>query len=145
MGTRWNRLLEAVLTSTHNLCSEQKHENYQNFLSENFHFLVLKVSVYLNRHVFVMQLYELPLIGPHLERLSLDAVPTSTHNLCLEQKYETYQIFLNWKLSFFGDKIFSIFHIYFNRHVFVMHFLSHKTEQKCFNGVSKVSYLSKID
>ena len=26
----------------------------QNFLSENFHFLVVKFSVYLNRHVFVM-------------------------------------------------------------------------------------------
>ena len=27
---------------------------YQNFLSENFHFLVVKFSVYLNRRVFVM-------------------------------------------------------------------------------------------
>ena len=27
---------EAVLTSTHNLCFEQKYEKYQNFLSENF-------------------------------------------------------------------------------------------------------------
>ena len=25
------------------------------FLSENFHFLVVKISVYLNRHVFVMR------------------------------------------------------------------------------------------
>ena len=41
--------------STHNLCFEQKYEKYQNFLSENFHFLVLQVSVYLNRRVFVMQ------------------------------------------------------------------------------------------
>ena len=54
MGTRENRLVEAVLTSTHNLCFEQKYEKYQNFLCENFHFLVLKFSVYLNRHVFVM-------------------------------------------------------------------------------------------
>ena len=37
--------------STHNLCFEQKHEKYQNFLSENFHFLVVKLSVHLNRHV----------------------------------------------------------------------------------------------
>ena len=29
---------EAVLTSTHNLCFDQKYEKYQNFLSENFHF-----------------------------------------------------------------------------------------------------------
>ena len=41
--------------STHNLCFEQKHEKYQNFLSENFHFLVVKVSVNLNRPVFVMR------------------------------------------------------------------------------------------
>ena len=40
--------------STHNLCSEQKYEKYQNFSSENFHFLVIKFSVYLNRRVFVM-------------------------------------------------------------------------------------------
>ena len=36
-GTRWNRLGEAVLTSTHNLCFEQKSEKYQNLLSEIFH------------------------------------------------------------------------------------------------------------
>ena len=39
---------------THNLCFEQKFEEYQNFLSENFHFLVVKFSVYLNKHVFEM-------------------------------------------------------------------------------------------
>ena len=43
-----------VLTSTHNLCFEQKYEKYQNFLSEKFHFLVIKFSVYLNRRVFEM-------------------------------------------------------------------------------------------
>ena len=67
MGTRYNRLIEAVLTSTHNLCFEQKYEKYQNFLSGNFlFFLVVKFSVYLNRRVFV------------------EAVLTSTHNLCFE-------------------------------------------------------------
>ena len=30
-------------------------KKYQNFLSENFHFLVAKFSIYLNRHVFVMK------------------------------------------------------------------------------------------
>ena len=35
---------------------EQKYEKYQNFLSENFHFLVVKFSVYLNRRVFVMMI-----------------------------------------------------------------------------------------
>ena len=39
--------------STYNLCFEQKYENYQN-LSENFQFLVVRFSVYLNRLVFVM-------------------------------------------------------------------------------------------
>ena len=40
--------------STHNLCFEQKYEKYQNFLSENFHVLEVKISIYLNRRVFIM-------------------------------------------------------------------------------------------
>ena len=44
----------AVLTSTHNLCFEQKYEKYQFFFSENFQFLEVKFSMYLNRCVFVM-------------------------------------------------------------------------------------------
>ena len=40
--------------STHNLCFEEKFEKYQNFLSENFHLLVVNFSVYLNRLVFIM-------------------------------------------------------------------------------------------
>ena len=39
---------------TQNLCYVQKYEKYQNFLSENLHFLVVKFSIYLNRHAFVM-------------------------------------------------------------------------------------------
>ena len=58
MGTRYNRLVEAVLTITHNVCFEQKYEKYQIFLSENFHFLVVKFSVYLNRRVFEMYVLE---------------------------------------------------------------------------------------
>ena len=54
MGTRKNRLAEAVLTSTHNLCFEQKCENIDFFLSESFSFLVVKFSIYFNRRVFVM-------------------------------------------------------------------------------------------
>ena len=38
----------------HNLCFDQEYENYRNFLSEKFHFLVAKFSAYLNRRVFVM-------------------------------------------------------------------------------------------
>ena len=42
------RIDEAVLTSTHNLCFEQKKEKYQSFLSEIFQFLgdeILYISV----------------------------------------------------------------------------------------------------
>ena len=48
------RITEAVLTSTHNLCVQQKYENYQNFSSESFHFFVETFSINLNRRVFVM-------------------------------------------------------------------------------------------
>ena len=41
-------------TSNRNLCFEQKYEKYQFFLSENFQFLVVKLSKHLNRRVFVM-------------------------------------------------------------------------------------------
>ena len=54
MDTRQNRLVEAVLTSIRNICFEQKHKKYQNVLSENIHFFIVKFSVYLNMHVFVM-------------------------------------------------------------------------------------------
>ena len=37
-----------------NLYFDQKYEKYQNVLSKNFHFLVVKFSAYLNRRVFVM-------------------------------------------------------------------------------------------
>ena len=40
--------------STHNLCFEQKYEKYQNFYLKIFIFLVVKFSIYLNRHVFLM-------------------------------------------------------------------------------------------
>ena len=40
--------------SIHNLCFELKYEEYQIILSENFHFLVVKFSVYLSRNVFLM-------------------------------------------------------------------------------------------
>ena len=40
--------------STHSLCFEKKYENYQNFSTERFHFLVIKFSIHLNRRVFIM-------------------------------------------------------------------------------------------
>ena len=39
---------------THNLCFEQKYEKYQSFLSENFQFLEVKFSVYLNRRLRIV-------------------------------------------------------------------------------------------
>ena len=55
-------LVRTASLSTHNLCFEQKYEKYQNFFYLIFffffffffHILVVKVSEYLNRHVFVM-------------------------------------------------------------------------------------------
>ena len=38
--------------STHNLCFVQKYEKYLCFLSENFHFLEVKFSIYLNSKSF---------------------------------------------------------------------------------------------
>ena len=39
--------------STHNVCFEQKYEKYLSFLSENFQFLEVKFSIYLNRCVLM--------------------------------------------------------------------------------------------
>ena len=39
----------------HNLCFEQKYEKFKNFLSENLQFLEVKLSIYLNRRVFLME------------------------------------------------------------------------------------------
>ena len=53
--------------SIHNLCFEQKYEFYQKKLSENFHFLVVKFSIYLNRHVFVMHMSDLEVYVTDIE------------------------------------------------------------------------------
>ena len=62
---------EAVLTSTHNLCFEQKYEkNIKVFLSENFQFLEVTFSICLNRHVFVMQgICRCPLLTTQIMKL----------------------------------------------------------------------------
>ena len=64
MDTRYNRLNEVVLTSTQNLCFEQKYEKYQNFYQKTSSYLFFFVgggggggggfSIYLNRRVFVI-------------------------------------------------------------------------------------------
>ena len=43
----------AVLTSTHNLCVDQKCVKYHSFLSENFQFLEVIIYIF-NRCVFLM-------------------------------------------------------------------------------------------
>ena len=54
-GTRWNRLAEAVLMSTHNLVLSRNMKNIRVFyLKKNSFFLEVKFSIYLNRRVFVM-------------------------------------------------------------------------------------------
>ena len=49
-------LVRTASASTHNLCFEPKYEKkYQIFLYENFQFLEVKFSIYLNRRVFVIR------------------------------------------------------------------------------------------
>ena len=43
-----------ISAQKHNLCFEQKYEKYQNFYLKIFIFLVVKISIYFNRRVFVM-------------------------------------------------------------------------------------------
>ena len=38
--------------STHNLCFAQKYEKAKNFLSENFHFLVVKFKSFFGGEIF---------------------------------------------------------------------------------------------
>ena len=45
----------------------------------------------------------------HLDLCSNEAVLMSTHNLCLEQKYDKISEFLSENFQFFGGEIFSIF------------------------------------
>ena len=54
MGTRKNRPVEAVLTSTIIYVLSRNVKSIRIFLSENFQFLEVKFSIYLNRRVFVM-------------------------------------------------------------------------------------------
>ena len=48
-------------------------KNIRVFVSENFQFLEVKFSIYLNRRVFVM----------HLNCIDVDAIQMGTHNICL--------------------------------------------------------------
>ena len=50
------RTASAVLTSTTIYVLSRNLKNIRIFLCESFHFLVVKCSVYLNRHVFLMNI-----------------------------------------------------------------------------------------
>ena len=56
------------LTSTHTLCFEQKFEKISDFLFANFHFLVVKFLVYLNRHVMNLIQFELIQFEPDTKK-----------------------------------------------------------------------------
>ena len=67
--------------STNNLYFEQKFEKYQSFLSENFHFLVVKCSVYLNKFVIVMKIAKgTEYSFPHLFRMITLLVTSHLHS-----------------------------------------------------------------
>ena len=54
MGTRYNRLSEAVLTCTHNLCFEQKYEKSKKLSPKIVIFTAVKNHYMLHGRVFVM-------------------------------------------------------------------------------------------
>ena len=47
---------------------EQKYEKYQRFSSENFQFLEVKLSVYLNRRVFVITQRPFSYVMQHMNK-----------------------------------------------------------------------------
>ena len=63
MGTRYNRLTEAVLTCTHNLSFEQKYEKSKKKSTENCHFYSRKKYCMLHGRVFVMLLKTLSFLS----------------------------------------------------------------------------------
>ena len=54
MGTRKNRLTKAVLTCTHNICFEQKHEKKKKNQMKIVIFTAVKNRCILHGRVFVM-------------------------------------------------------------------------------------------
>ena len=47
-------LVNTNCSCSHDICFQQKYEKYQSFLYKNFQFLVVKFSIYLNRHVLLV-------------------------------------------------------------------------------------------
>ena len=67
--------------STHNLCFEQKYEKYHNFCLEIFPFLVIQFSIYLNRHVFVM---DCPNVQADMDFVPFYNIICSKDSFCLQ-------------------------------------------------------------
>ena len=61
-------------------------KNYQSFLSENFHFLEVKFSLYLNRRVFVMAQTDLCLRWAHM---SEGTFPHVAPHVCIFNLYHS--------------------------------------------------------
>ena len=74
--------------STQNISFEQKYEKYQIFFICKFPFLVVKFSIYLNRHVFVMQTSVTEAHSDsHFDGSSADITSAQPNVFCLRIKY----------------------------------------------------------
>ena len=80
--------------------------------------VITKICLYnfdpLKPHFYIVKLrftgvYIIFLISAQKHRLWAEAVLTNTHNLCLEQKYEKYRVFLSENFQFLEVKFFYIF------------------------------------
>ena len=56
--TERERERDAILTRIHNQCFEEKYKKHQSFYSENFQFLGVNLSIYLNVCVFVTKYFD---------------------------------------------------------------------------------------
>ena len=118
----WQEMRENIKTIT---CMHvDKHREFDAFTLENdpmpqLCIMKTRLHVYnfepLKPHFYIVKLgftgvYIIFLISAQKHRLSvLEAVLTSTHNLCFEQKYEKILEFFTWKFSVFGGEILYIF------------------------------------
>ena len=71
------------------------------------HFCIVRLG-FAGVYVIFLILLKTWIVGARYNRL-VEAVLTSTHNLCFEQKYEGCQGFFIWKISVFEGEIFYIF------------------------------------
>ena len=78
--------------STHILCFEQKYEKYQIYFLKIFIFQVVKFSIYLNRHVFVMICYVVAYINCLLSDTMNKRPFTEIQEINTPSKYSTHCI-----------------------------------------------------